>query len=578
MNPLWAKHTQDIEARLQDLRRQREELARDLSLVSGDWDTGTELQDSLTITVVGEFNSGKSTLINALLGHEILPTGIVPTTATVNVVEYSETPEIVVFYNDGRTEALDYGKEALERFKATRGTFDNVRYISIRNPQALPRCRIIDTPGVNDMCQTRMDIVYGFIPKSDAVVFVMDVQQAPKKSEIDFLRERLLGSSLSRIVFVMNHVDRVTRDEVTELVQEAESKLRSIYASTALDFQARGCEVLCRQLQVATASIRVFPISAKSVIKGRGPNADLGFMAFSRALSEMTGASMAHRVRLQRQVSLMARAAMEMQLHLSTVESARAQSEAAFNARVDEFVTQLEHLIEQVDKVRGRMNTKLQLLKIESRNRLSFSLHIIKEQVVNDLIRMQSTGVSCKAEALLRRAVEVEMVALRTALSDIAGEFADSLRFPCSFGSGIALSETSGRPLVTSDPMAPIVFTIIEAIAYILFGPLGLLAGPLLAFLGIQSQRANVRSIVETGFDEATVKLLTEIERAIDQAGVQIQSLAVSSINEILIPLRAVLQGRKGGGASLDLVAARARLSRFTQEIDSLASRVLTPV
>lgn len=60
--------------------------------------------DSFTTAVVGEFKRGKSTFINALLGKEILPSDILPCSATLNRVKYSLTPSVTVTFKDGHEE------------------------------------------------------------------------------------------------------------------------------------------------------------------------------------------------------------------------------------------------------------------------------------------------------------------------------------------------------------------------------------------------------------------------------------------------------------------------------------------
>ena len=60
-------------------------------------------EDTFSVAIVGEFKRGKSTLINALLEKDVLPTDVVPTTATLNKVAYSVTPFVRIEYNDGKT-------------------------------------------------------------------------------------------------------------------------------------------------------------------------------------------------------------------------------------------------------------------------------------------------------------------------------------------------------------------------------------------------------------------------------------------------------------------------------------------
>lgn len=67
-------------------------------------------EDTFSVAIVGEFKRGKSTLINALLEKDVLPTDVVPTTATLNKVTYSVTPFVRIEYNDGRTEDIHIDK------------------------------------------------------------------------------------------------------------------------------------------------------------------------------------------------------------------------------------------------------------------------------------------------------------------------------------------------------------------------------------------------------------------------------------------------------------------------------------
>ena len=87
-------------------------------------------QDLYSFVIVGEFSSGKSTFINALMEDDILPTGITPTTATINVIQYADTPAITVHYTD-KVEALPYSEKALAQFTANEMTVSTVEMTSM---------------------------------------------------------------------------------------------------------------------------------------------------------------------------------------------------------------------------------------------------------------------------------------------------------------------------------------------------------------------------------------------------------------------------------------------------------------
>ena len=66
--------------------------------------------------VVGEFKRGKSTMINSLIDEDLLPTDILPTTATINVIEYSDKRNAFIYWNNGKVEEIEATKESLFRF------------------------------------------------------------------------------------------------------------------------------------------------------------------------------------------------------------------------------------------------------------------------------------------------------------------------------------------------------------------------------------------------------------------------------------------------------------------------------
>ncbi len=151
--------------------------------------------DRFHLVVVGEFNHGKTTFVNALLGRSILPVGVTPTTAVIHHVEYDETPSAAAVFMNGERRKLSF--DDVKRY-AVSGDHENesneLRYLEVGLPSELLKERIVlvDTPGVNDLSLQRADITYSYIPKSDAVLFLIDAGQPLKESERVFLEQKLL--------------------------------------------------------------------------------------------------------------------------------------------------------------------------------------------------------------------------------------------------------------------------------------------------------------------------------------------------------------------------------------------------
>src|SRR5215470_15792497 len=66
------------------------------------------INDRFHLVVVGEFNHGKTTFVNALLGESVLPVGVTPTTAAIHHLKYADKPEATVVYSSGRREKIPF--------------------------------------------------------------------------------------------------------------------------------------------------------------------------------------------------------------------------------------------------------------------------------------------------------------------------------------------------------------------------------------------------------------------------------------------------------------------------------------
>lgn len=225
--------------------------------------------DRFHLVVVGEFNHGKTTFVNALLGRQVLPTGVTPTTACIHHLEFAEQPSAAVVKHDGSRKDIPFD-EVRRYVVGADGDPDAVKHLEVFFPADLLKERIVlvDTPGVNDLSLTRSDITYSYIPKSDAVLFLLDAGQPLKESERVFLQEKLLAASRNKIVFV------VTKRDIWD---EAEEKEALAYIKNEL---TRICP-----------NAPVFPVSAERALEGRRAESGLDELSahLTRFLAEERG-------------------------------------------------------------------------------------------------------------------------------------------------------------------------------------------------------------------------------------------------------------------------------------------------
>ena len=232
--PILSEREQDLRSREQELL---ERLATALARFGGDVEPDDlrrfrEARDQLTglflLVVAGEFNSGKSTFINALLGERVLPEGVTPTTDRINLLRYG--PEIT--------------EQHLEAFLLER-TYpaDLLREITI-----------VDTPGTNAIIRRHEELTRDFIPRADLVLFVTSADRPFTESERGFLEQiREWGK---KIVFVVNKIDILPRPEDRQQV---------------LGFVREHAQALLAEAP------RLFPVSAREALAARADGSTEGW-------------------------------------------------------------------------------------------------------------------------------------------------------------------------------------------------------------------------------------------------------------------------------------------------------------
>lgn len=175
-----------------------------------------DFDQPLLVTVMGEFSSGKSTFINALVTEDIAPVGITPTTATINVVKFGRERGGRILYRDGRVATLPWPALSATLQQLDGDAARDVAQVEILYPAPeLERVSVVDTPGLNSILPEHEEVARGFIARADAVVWVFAAGQAGKASEREAL-ERIRAEG-TRVLGVLNKIDQLSADDVAEL-------------------------------------------------------------------------------------------------------------------------------------------------------------------------------------------------------------------------------------------------------------------------------------------------------------------------------------------------------------------------
>ena len=182
-------------------------------------------EDRFNLLVVGRFSRGKSTLVNAILGGDYLPTGIVPLTSAITTVRYGSRKQVVLnFTNSGLSREVPLSRLAeYVTQKENPGNVKKLAYAEIQFPIELLRRGFffIDSPGLGSPIVENTLTTERFLPQADAFVLVTSYE-SPLSEEEDRILHRIRNAN-KKLYVVVNKQDTIgtaDRDEALQFVSE----------------------------------------------------------------------------------------------------------------------------------------------------------------------------------------------------------------------------------------------------------------------------------------------------------------------------------------------------------------------
>ena len=253
------------------------------------------------VGIMGEFKRGKSTVINSLLGQEVVPADIMPCSATLNRIVWDAVPHAQINFKpdeSGRTpRPKDVSVEELSGY-VTKLTSESEEQASmVEDAVVYYPCKfcqdgveIIDTPGLND--DERMDkISESVIPMLDAIIMVVVPGSPFGISEANFVRNKIMTSDLSRLIFIVNKIDTIRPKDRQRCVDGIREKIEKTILEKAASMYGKDSKEY-KTAQSKLGGIRIYPISAADALDGKLEGDDellngSGMPEFEEALTKL---------------------------------------------------------------------------------------------------------------------------------------------------------------------------------------------------------------------------------------------------------------------------------------------------
>jgi len=203
----------------------------------------------MEVAIVGQFSSGKSTFLNALLSKDVLPTGITPVTSKVNFINYGEEYKLKVSYHNGANEY--HSLEMISQFTDQRKAVEDIKYITLYAPMdILKDISFVDTPGLNSQSLSDTQVTKKIIRDVDGLIWLTLIDNAGKESESEVLKEYLQNFK-DKSLCVLNQKDKFNPVDVNKTVSYIKERFSSFFsevipisAKQALDSRVNQKEVL----------------------------------------------------------------------------------------------------------------------------------------------------------------------------------------------------------------------------------------------------------------------------------------------------------------------------------------------
>jgi GTP-binding protein EngB required for normal cell division len=379
------------------------------------------------LAVLGQLKRGKSTLLNALLGQNVLPTAVLPLTAVPTWILFGQIPRARVEFNDATVPeefaSTDPAElcQFLTKFVTESGNPHNqlaVAKVEVFHPAEILKNGVvfIDTPGIGSTFRHNTQTTLHFLPQCDAALFLVSADPPITEAELEFLGR--VRPNVNGLLFVLNKVDYLNQAEV----DDASKFLRMVISQQAEEDPEEP----------------IFPVSAREGLRAKSiHDSELwrksGMAEIERCLLNFLAQGKTNSLReavRRKSASIIGDVMMRLRLSLRTLElpleelSSRME---VFGQRIEDLhrERQIAHDLLAGDKRRAHESLEIQYEHLCKRGMIRLNEALDSE--------LAAVGSQAPDEIALQASLDIAIPILfdnefRTAMQLFDGQLAEALR------------------------------------------------------------------------------------------------------------------------------------------------------
>ena len=190
--------------------------------------------EKFTVAVVGEFSRGKSTMINRILGKQILPVSNLPTTALLTRISYGKEAKIVVLDNEGKQkQTLPLSEDSWNNLVADNfGKDDPEGKVAVFIPDkwlGTAGIALLDTPGAGDLEKRQAKVIGQTLIGADAAIICISATAPLSLTEISFIKQKLISTKIPFLAIAVTKLDELSIKDRDSQLDYIYKKLESLY-------------------------------------------------------------------------------------------------------------------------------------------------------------------------------------------------------------------------------------------------------------------------------------------------------------------------------------------------------------